>query len=224
MSAISSLSSSVSPVTSNHSSSNYHHHHHHNASTSFPTSYQLDSKENVRQALTAVYNPIYGAYPTSNISNPVVPSAISGSFHGIYLNSTPTNEELNASSGGQKGPSWPSPHSVTDLLSVGNSVLNGVPSSSQPSPVTSSPNSATPSAHFPPAIGSDPNGMLTVAQTNHYVQNYYMQLMHSHAHSAPPISSIVPMTGFQWPFSSCSLYFTSLHPSIDCFIFCIIIF
>lgn len=196
VSCTSSLSSAVSAVTTNHSGSSYQHHH--NASTSFTASYPLDSKENVRQALTAVaYNPIYGAYPTSNISNSVVPTAISSSFHGIYLsNSTSTNDDLSLSTGGLKAPSWPSPHSVTDLLSVGNNALSAT---SQLSPVTSSPSSATPTAQFAPTIGTDPNGMLTaVAQTNHYMQNYYMQLMHSHTHNPPPITSLVnSMTSFQ---------------------------
>lgn len=227
---MSSVSSAVSPVTTNHSSSSYHHHHHHhhNASTNFSASYQLEAKENVRQALTAVYNPIYGAYPTSNIPNSIVPTAISSSFHGIYLsNGTSVNDDLNSSTGGHKAPSWPSPHSVTDLLSVGNSALSAVSGSSQPSPVTSSPSNATATGQFTPSIGSDSNGMLSavaaVQQTSHYMQNYYMQLMHSHSHNPPPITSIVPsMTGFQWP-GNILLCFTSLHPSIIGFIFCIII-
>ncbi len=224
--SLSPLSPVVSAVTTSHSNSNsyhHHHHHHHNGGGSFSSAYSLDGKESVRTALTAVYNPIYGAYPTSNISTPVVPSAISGShFHGIYLSNGssagPTDDLMSpATAAALKAagaPSWPSSHSVTDLLSVGSVATSAVSASvvSQPSPVETPASSAVAGGgggnggpgQFTP-IGSDPNGMLTAvaaAQTNHYMQNYYMQLMHSHSHShnASPIASIVPsMTGFQWP-------------------------
>lgn len=224
VSSLSPLSPVVSAVTTSHSNSNsyhHHHHHHHNGGGSFSSAYSLDGKESVRTALTAVYNPIYGAYPTSNISTPVVPSAISGShFHGIYLSNGssagPTDDLMSpATAAALKAagaPSWPSSHSVTDLLSVGSVATSAVSASvaSQPSPVETPASSAVAGGgggnggpgQFTP-IGSDPNGMLTAvaaAQTNHYMQNYYMQLMHSHSHShnASPIASIVPsMTGFQ---------------------------
>ena len=159
--------------------------------------YSLDSKENVRHAMTAaIYSPIYGAYPTSNISNTaMVSNPITAPFHGIYL-SNGTTDDHSIVSHAIKAPAWPSSHSVTDLLS-GNINSNFRPTTSTPSQSSSgSPSSSTSSQFTQANLSANSSEMLAAVATaqNHYMQNYYMQAMIAGTNTNTLPSIVAPHT------------------------------
>ncbi|KAJ6218566.1 hypothetical protein RDWZM_009723 [Blomia tropicalis] len=134
--------------------------------------YTLDSKESVRHAMTAIYNPIYPYCPTTNST--VVPNT-NPTFHAF------------------KTPTWPSSHSMSDILS--NNV-NGTSTSSIPAPTNGGPQfqqtplNPTDPTHSPLAAA------MAAAQSHYmqnlpYVQNYVHTMMHHQAQSSASIPSIV---------------------------------
>jgi hypothetical protein len=66
------MAASTSPTMSH---LHHHHHHHHQSPHPQLSSYSIDSKDNVRHAVTAaLYNPLYATYPCSGgASNVPVP-------------------------------------------------------------------------------------------------------------------------------------------------------
>ena len=162
------------------------------------SNYPLDSKENVRHAVTAaIYSPIYGPYacPSSNISNPAMMSnQIPTTFHGKA--SSLTVDFLISPPEAIKTSGWPSSHSVTDLLS--SNMNNNFRPSSTPVQTTSTISSPNGGQLTQPNLNpTDPSGMaaaVAAAQSQYSFHNYYMQTLMTHAqsstgHSMPSIVS-----------------------------------